>query len=214
MLTAKGRVFENDIEQLNSKGRNGAVFILMMVMLGTLTYLKTAFNKDIEEIVQSVLNRNLAQQIFRMQSKEVTFSSFVLNANFIVTISLYARFIFVKYFHISTLENLSAILLLIFLFTFFYLIKLGALKLLGLMFEAKDVCNEYIFNFTTICKTLGLALLPALFIFYTSQQRVFDFVFAITAIVVLAHVLVFAWRGLSTGYKLMYRSVYHFFIYV
>ena len=33
---------------------------------------------------------------------------------------------------------------------------------------------KYIFNFTAVCKTLGLALLPALFIFYTAQEKFFN----------------------------------------
>ena len=204
----------NDIEQTNSNQRNAYVFVLLIVMLGALTYLKTAFGKDLDDLVQSVANQNLAQQIFRTQSKEISFSNIVLNLNFIVMMSLYVRFIFAKYFHVSSLESFSSILFMIFLFTFFYLGKIAMVRLIGLLFEVSDACDEYIFNFTTVCKTLGLALLPALFIFYAAPQKFFNFVFVLTVLIFVGGVLIFVWRGLSTAYKLLYRSLYHFFIYV
>ena len=204
----------NDIEQIHSSERNAWVFILLVVMLAALTYLKTAFSKDVDDMVQSVLNQNLSQQIFRTRSKEISFSTVVLNLNFIVVMSLYVRFIFVKYFHVSSLESFSSILFMNFLFTFFYLGKIAVVKLIGMLFEVSDACEEYIFNFTVVCKTLGLTLLPALFIFYTAPQKFFNFIFIITVFVFAAVVIIYIWRGLSTAYKLLYSSAYHFFIYV
>jgi hypothetical protein len=213
-LMSHNKTVVNDIEQPNSSEKNAYVFMLLVAMLAALTYLKTSFGKDLEDLVQSVINQNLAQQIFRTQSKEISFSTVVLNLNFIVVVSLYARFVLVKYFHVSTLENFSSILFMNFLFTFFYLMKIGVIKVIGVLFEVSDACDEYIFNFTTACKTLGLTLLPALFIFYTAPQKFFNFVFVLTILIFAFMVLMFVWRGLSTAYKLMYRSVYHFFIYV
>ena len=214
LLLDEKKIVVNDIEQYNAPRRNATVLVLLIIMLAALTYLKTAFNKDLEDLLQSVVNRNISQQIFRTQSKEISFSSIVLNFNFTIAISLYARFVLIKYFHVSSLENFSAILIFIFLFTFFYLAKIIVVKFIGEMFDARDVCDEYIFNFTIICKSLGLALLPALFIFYTAPERFFDFIFIATVFISAMLLLIFIWRGLSTGYKLMYTSVYHFFIYV
>ena len=204
----------NDIEQTNTAAKNVYVFALLIIMLAALTYLKTAFGKDLDDLLQSVVNQNLAQQVFRTQSKEISFSTAVLNLNFIVVMSLYVRFILVKYFHVSSLENFSSILFMIFLFTFFYLGKIAMVKAIGALFEVSDACDEYIFNFTTVCKTLGLALLPALFIFYTAPQKFFNFVFIITVLIFAGMLILFVWRGLSTASKLLYRSLYHFFIYV
>ena len=214
LLVTGNKAIVNDIEQSNSSGRSAFVFLILVALLGALTYLKTAFGKDLDDLIQSVSNQNLAQQIFRTQSKEISFSTVVLNLNFIVVMSLYVRFILVKYFHVSTSESFSSILFMNFLFTFFYFGKIAALKVIGALFEVSDACDEYIFSFTTVCKTLGLALLPALFIFYTAPQKFFNFVFIISILVFVFMVLIFVWRGLSTGYKLLYRSVYHFFIYV
>jgi hypothetical protein len=209
-----GKIVVNDIQQhLPSKG-NAVVLILLVVMLGALTYLKTAFGNDLDDLLNSVVNQNIAQQIFRAQTKEITFSSFILHVNFIVVMSLYVRYIFASCFHVSGAGNFSLILLINFLFTFFYLAKLAILKFIGIVFEVKDECDEYIFIFTTMCKTLGLALLPALFIFYTARGSFANVIFAATVIVCAAMLLILVCRGLSTAYRLLYRSVYHFFIYV
>jgi len=205
---------QNDIQQLHSTRRNGYVFVLLMLMLAALTYVKVAFGKDLEEMLQSIVNRNLAQQIFRTQSGEISFADILLHTNFIVVMSLYARFFLMKYFHVSSLESFSSVLFLIFLFTFFYVAKIASLLFIGKIFELEYACDEYIFNFTTITKTLGLTLLPALFVFYTAPVKYFNFIFIITILFFVAFVLVFIWRALSTAYKLLYRSVYHFFIYV
>ena len=213
-LNTGGKPVVNDVQQFNHRQRNGFVFVLLLVLLAALTYVKTAFGKSLEEMLQSIVNRNTSQQVFRTQSGEITFADVLLNANFIVAISLYARFFLINYFHVSSLDSFYSVLFLIFLFTFFYLFKIVSLRFIGNIFELQQACDEYIFNFTTVCKTLGLALLPALFVFYTAPVKIFNFLFAITVLFVILSLAIFVWRALSTSYKLLYRSVYHFFIYV
>jgi hypothetical protein len=214
ILLLSQKQITQDVEQYHASNKSAGVFILLMLMLASLTYLKMAFGNDMEGLLQSVTNASLAQQIFRTQQAEFSFSSIILNLNFVVAISLFVQFILSVYFHVSSALNISSILSIIFLFTFFYVAKIVALKLIGIMFEIRSECDEYIFNFTVICKTLGLALLPALFVFYTAPGKFFTFTFAITALLCSVFVAIFVWRGLSTGYKILYRSVYHFFIYV
>ncbi len=213
-LLSKQNSIENNVQQFREHKRNGYVFLLLLLMLGVITYIKVGFGKDVEDLIQSIRNQNFAQQIFRTQSGEISFSSFLLHVNFVVASGLYLRFILVKYFHSTQLEKFNAILFLIFLFTFFYVLKIATMQLIGFVFEIKNECKEYIYHFTTICKIIGLTLIPALFIFYTAPEKFFDFIFFITILICTLLLLLFVWRGLSTAYKLLYRSVYHFFIYV
>ena len=205
---------ENNIQQLNSTHRNRWVLFLLMLLLGILTYIKVFFGNEMQEMISSLFNQNLSQQIFRTQSGDVTFSSFLLNMNFVVTISLYVQFIFNHYMHHHTSNSFYSLMFLIFLFTFFYVAKIVAMRIIGFVFEVQTDCAMYIYNFTTLCKTLGLALIPALFVFFTAPKIFFDFVTVATLLLFAVVVLIFVWRGLSTASKLMYRSVYHFFIYV
>lgn len=213
-LLFKQKPLESNVQQYREQKRNGYVFLLLLLMLGVITYVKVSFGKEMEDLIMSMRNQNFALQIFRTQSGEISFSSFLLHVNFVVTSSLYLRFILVKFFHATQLEKFNVILFLIFLFTFFYVLKIVVMQLIGFVFEMKDECREYVFHFTTICKIIGLTLIPALFIFYTAPEKIFLFIFLITIFICALLLLLFVWRGLSTAYKLLYRSVYHFFIYV
>lgn len=203
-----------DIQQIHPSKKKTILFIVPMGILLMLTYARTSFSKDIEELLRSIINQNIAQQIFRTQSHRISLSSLLLNVNFIVSISLYAQFILDRYFQIQSGENFIVILMLIFLFTFFYLMKILALKIIGITFEVNEECDEYIYNFTMVCKTIGLALTPGVFIFDTVSEKIFNPVFIINGFILIVLSFIFIWRGLSTGYKLLYRSVYHFFVYV
>ncbi len=214
LLLGGNKTVVNDIEQYHAPARNGFIFVLLILMIVLLTYLKAAFSNDLDDLVQSVISRNMAQQIFRSRTKDISFSSIVLNINFIIAISLFIHFMMMKYVRGATSESVVTILLIIFLFTLFYLTKIAALKFIGVMFDARDECDEYIFNFTGMCKTAGLALLPALFIFYTAQEKFYVFMLVIVLLISGYLLVNFVLRGLSTGYRLMYRSVYHFFLYV
>ncbi len=214
LLSTTQKPVVNDIQQWHKHQGNIYVFAVLVLLLIIIAYLKTAFGSELEDMLQSVVNSNIAQQIFRTRTDELTFSSFLLHVNFILVISLYIRFVLVNFYHVSTLETFPAILLLIFLFTFFYAAKAFVIRVIGSVFEIKDVCDEYLFNFFTVTKTLGLSMIPALFVFYTAPEKFFNFIFIVTLVMLAGFVLLFVWRGLSTGYKLMYKSVYHFFIYV
>lgn len=203
-----------DVQQTVKPKSNAIVFAVLVLLLVMIAYLKAAFGKDLEELLQSFVNRNIALQFFRKQQSELSFSSLLLHLNFILVMSLYVRFFLIWYLHVTSLENISAILFLIFLFTFFYLAKIVGVKLLGAVFEEKDTSDEYIYYFLIACKTAGLTLLPALFVLYVAPPKFFDFIFFLSNSILLVFAIMFIMRGLSTGYKLMYKSVYHFFIYV
>lgn len=204
----------SDVQQYRIGQKSSYVFILLLLLLAAATYVKVVFGKDLEEMLQSVVNRNLAQQLFRTQSGEISFADVLLHINFVVAASLFARFFLVEYFHATSLESFGAVFFLIFLFTFFYLAKIGSVLFIGNIFEQQTLCSEYVYHFTTICKTSGLTLLPALFVFYTAPVKFFNLIFGIIILISAALVFIFVWRALSTAYKLLYTSAYHFFIYV
>lgn len=214
LLVDSGKMVISNVQQMAKPKSNAAVFVLLVVLLLALTYVKVAFGNDMQEMLQAFTNRNIAMQIFRTQSNDITFSSILLHFNFIIVFSMYVRFILVWKYHVVSLERVSTILFFIFLFTFFYLGKLFTVKLLGWVFEVNEEAEEYIYHFSIVCKTLGLALIPTLFVFYAAPTVFFNFIFWLSNLFVAVFVIVFTLRGLSTGYKLMYRSAYHFFIYV
>lgn len=213
-LTDGNKPWENNIQQYNRMHKSGVALVILMVLLGVLTYIKVFFGSELQDMVNSLFNRNLSMQLFRTQSGEITFSSFLLHVNFLVAVSLYLQFYLEKYFPVTSSNQFITLIILIFLFTFFYLIKIVLMNLIGVVFELKEECSLYVYDFTTLCKTLGLTLIPALFVFYTAPKIFYNFIFLMSALIAGSFILIFVFRGLSTATKLMYRSVYHFFIYV
>ncbi|MBK7147631.1 MAG: DUF4271 domain-containing protein [Bacteroidetes bacterium] len=168
--TIEGKVTRSDIQQMLSNGNNSIVFIILLTLLILITYTKIFFGNEIIDLVQSIVNRSAAMQSLRTQVSELSIASLILHVNFVFALSLYVRFVLVHYYSISSLENFSSILFLSFLFTLFYVAKIVTMKLLGNILELTNECNEYIFYFTTTCKTLGLVLIPALFIFSAKKK--------------------------------------------
>jgi hypothetical protein len=214
IIHLKDKTITSDVQQMVPTQNNTLLFILLVALFMVLVYIKVAYAKVLEDLFQSIWNQNMALQIFRTQSSDFALSSFLLHINFIVAISLYTQFVFVKFFGLNTFDSTSSLLFLIFLFTFFYVSKQLVVKTIGVVFDVNEIANEYVYNFFTICKTLGLSMIPMLFVFYTSSSIVFNIAVVITFIVLACFGLLYLWRGLSTGYKILYRSVYYFFIYV
>lgn len=210
----KDKIITSNIQQMKSTQNNGALFSVLVGLLVILVYVRVAYSKVIDDLFQSILNQNMALQIFRTQSNDFTLSSFLLHINFIVAISLYAQFVFVRYFELSAFDDTSSLLFLIFLFTFFYVAKQLVVMLIGVVFDEREIASEYTYNFFSICKMLGLSMIPMLFIFYTSSASAFNVMLIVSLIILVGFALLYLWRGLSTGYKILYKSVYYFFIYV
>lgn len=203
-----------DIEQERTNENNALIFYFLIGILVVLTVLRLAFTKDFEELIQSFMNANISSQLFRTQKGDISISSFLLQFIFIFTISIFVRYVLLFFYPHSALQNNFSILLLIFLFTFFVALKIILLKVIGYIFEVDQFTSEYIYNFTTITKVLGISMIPILFMFYTSSEKYFNIIFGIALAMVCICVVMLIARGLSTTYKLMYRSVYHFLIYI
>lgn len=204
----------NDIEQYKPTRPGSFFFMLLVILLLILSYIKIVFENELNELIQASLVGKSFNHNSLTKSGELSILSFALHVNFVLAISLYVRFFLVYYFPFESREQLSYLLFLFFLFTLFYVTKLLSLELIGIVFELKDLCNEYAYRFSIMCKTLGLALIPVLFILYASPQNKNEILFISSTVFISFMFFLFLWRGLSTGTKLLYSSAYHFFIYV
>ncbi|MCS6934244.1 MAG: DUF4271 domain-containing protein [Chitinophagales bacterium] len=214
LLEPSTKTYRFDVQQYKPPRNNFLVFLLLLLVLGIVTYLKTSFSKDLSDVIQSAINNQTAHQVFRTQTPGLTLSSLLLHINFVLVICMFMRFVLIKFFHVTSLDSLPGILFLIFLFTFFYVLKFISVRFFGYVFEVRETSEEYIFIFSTMCKTLGLSLIPAIFTFYVAPERYFHIIFYINLFIIGIFVTTFVWRALSTSSKWMYRSIYHYIIYV
>lgn len=214
LLDTAVKLSASDVQQMRLTQSNTLVFFLLLALLVAITIVRFAFSKTLEDIYQSLMNVNIAQQIFRTQSHDVSFSSLFLHINFIITLSLFTHFAFLFFYRDTYIESALAIVQLNFLFTIFYSTKIVVTRVIGVVFESHNECEEYLFYFKLTTKTIGLTLLPALFLFLFVQQELFVVVLVLCFVSLVTLVFMLLWRALSTGVKLMYKSTYHFLIYV
>ncbi|MCW3124586.1 MAG: hypothetical protein JWO03_244 [Bacteroidetes bacterium] len=204
----------NDIEQ-QRRGKNDAlVFFILVALLVVLTTLKLAFSNDFNDLFRSFISSNIALQIVRSSREDISLSSFLMNGIFVIAVSVYTRFIILHFYPYSVLQNNFSIVILIFLFTFFFVAKYALLRYIGNIFDISSFVDEYLFNISAIVRTIGISMIPILFMLYASSEKYFVFIFIASLLVLCIGVVMIVIRGLSTSYKLMYSSVYHFLIYI
>lgn len=214
IFEAKNRPTFLDIELPQQHKNNLLLFVVLSILLSFITLLKVLFTKDFEELISILKNKNIATQIYRSQHQEGSFLSLFLIINFIV-VSAILFVLIVNYFH-EQKNDFSYLSLSIstFLFTFFLLIKVAILKLIGNTFDIQDNIDKYLFNYFAILKTIGIIEIPIAFIWLVSSTSVQFFLLIVLAALLLAALVVIAFRGLSTSINLMYKSLYHFLIYI
>ena len=203
-----------DIEQRRKGPTEALIFFILGLLLIVLTTLKRAFHNDFDNLFKVFANSNIASQIGRTSKDDITLSSMLMSMIFITTISLFTRFILLHFYPHSVLQNNFSIVMLIFLFTFFSVAKYILLKYIGNIFEITSTVDEYIFNLSAITRTIGISMIPILFMMYASSEKYFIVIIIISSIILFGGLVMVVIRGLSTSYKLMYSSMYHFLIYI
>ncbi|MBS1683891.1 MAG: DUF4271 domain-containing protein [Bacteroidetes bacterium] len=213
-LTASTKPLYYDIEQEQRMPDNTFMFLLLVALLIVLTTLKLAFSNDFTDLFRSVASSNIASQIVRTSREDLSLSSFLMNGIFVVSMSIFTRFVLLHFYPYSALSDNFSIVKLIILFTFFFVGKFSLLRYIGNLFELRASVDEYLFNLSAIVRTIGIAMIPILFMLYASSEKYFLFIFIASLVILSAGVVMIVIRGLSTSYKVMYSSVYHFLIYI
>lgn len=213
-LTAGERPVWYDIEQERRMPDNTFMFLLLVALLIVLTTLRLAFSNDFTDLFRSVASSNIASQIVRTSREDLSLSSFLMNGIFVVAMSIFTRFVLLHFYPYSALSDNFSIVRLIILFTFFFVAKYALLRYIGNIFELRASVDEYLFNLSAIVRTIGIAMIPILFMLYASSEKYFLFIFITSLVILSAGVVMIVIRGLSTSYKVMYSSVYHFLIYI
>jgi hypothetical protein len=203
-----------DIEQQRKTKNDAWIFFVLLQLLIVLTILKLAFHNDFENLFRIFANSNIASQIGRTAKDDITLSSALMSTIFITTMSVFTRFVLLHFYPYSVLQNNFSIVILIFLFTFFSIAKYVALKYIGSIFEIASTVDDYLFNLSAITRTIGISMIPILFMLYASSEKYFNFILIISIFILIIGLVMVVIRGLSTSYKLMYSSMYHFLIYI
>lgn len=145
--------------------------IVGFISIFLLLVLKTYYQKFMSQVMNTLVNFQLAEKILREKNIVVRRAFFLLNLNYIIVFSLFLLLIIRMFdFHINDNYFLSYIIvtgsLLLILLT-----RLILLYLTGIVFNSLPIVSEYIHNIYLINKNLGIILLPLIFTaLYTSAN--------------------------------------------
>ena len=186
----------------------------IVVALFLFVIIRLLYNRDFQELFQSLMNKQLATQINRNKGTSMSNFSLMLLLIAVVNLSVMTMYTLLYFYGEMNHYTIQFFIKLIFLFTFFLVLKVLVVNTLGFLFEEEEAAEGYVNDFMMIVKVLGIAVFPTvLMIYVASQSDTYIFVYLFLVIVIL-NVLIFVWRGLFTSIQMMYKSVYHFLLYV
>jgi hypothetical protein len=111
-------------------------------------------------------------------------------------------------------DTLTLTIILVFLFTLFIAIKVLVANIIGFIFDEVDAAKFYVQEFHIAIQTIGISIFPLILISTLVTHDNFIFLFYALLLVLFFFFLYFALRGLSTSMNLMYKSLYHFLLYI
>lgn len=204
----------NDIQQLRSAGHYAVPLLFVAIPFLLITLARAFFQRQFSEMIQSVMSANISQQIFRTQTNSLSVFSVLLLLNFCMVMSIFTFMLLQKHFHFFAVHPVTSLLAMNFLFTLFLFIKWLITKTVATLTDFRDVAEEFLFQYFTMLKTIGVSMFPLIAIFVIADEKWFALSFFVAVTVLLAMVMLLLMRGLSTSIKVMYSSVYYFFVYV
>jgi hypothetical protein len=184
-VQAKGETFINlfqghelkphsDTGQPVNYERGDWLFILIIFVVAIFAYLRIAYRKYLDRLVNALFNLNITNQIVRDENILVQRASVMLSVIFYLVTALLVYFISLHYdWRLGGLgTGFIRFLFITVLIAAVYFLKLVVLKVAGWLFNQKREMSTYIFNIFLINNLLGLALIPivTLFIFFGFMQ--------------------------------------------
>ncbi len=213
-ITSGHKITKNDFELLRPHQSSVLVFLWIVVALFLFVIIRLLYKRDFQELFQSLMNKQLATQINRNKGTSMSNFSLMLLLIAVVNLSVMTMYTLLYFYGEMNHYTIQFFIKLIFLFTFFLGLKVLVVNTLGFLFEEEETAESYVNDFMLIVKVLGIAVFPTvLMIYVASKSDAYMFVYLFLVIVIL-NVLIFVWRGLSTSIQMMYKSVYHFLLYV
>jgi hypothetical protein len=213
-LSEKNKNFIFDFQTIRQVKSDNWIFIWIFIAVVILAIFKNLFKNESDDFFTQVLNISVSNNLGRMKVASLSVFSFFLIMIFTVNFSLITSTAIQYFFPNVRYDTLSLTIILFFLFTLFIAIKVVVVNLIGFIFDETDASKFYVHEFMMFIQTIGISIFPLIIISTLVPQRNFIFLFYALLIVLFFFFLYFALRGLSTSLNLMYKSLYHFLLYI
>lgn len=202
-----------DIQQPHSREKAFWIFIWILIFLFLLTILHNSFRRELTGVFTSFGNKATSLQT-GTQTFAKTFSAIVLFIAFLINVSILTTISLQHFYPEKSFNTTHLLLLLLFLFTFFLATKTVVARTLGFIFDERTASELYISNMYAVVKTIAIVTFPIVMFIYVAEKKFLGSLIITFLAVIFIALLILIWRWLSTSIDLLYKSVYHFFVYI
>jgi hypothetical protein len=204
-----GRIVTNP-----SKKQPQWLFVVFLLQLLALVYIKAAGQKNIEDSLKAYFNINLSQQLFREQENMISFSMLVQIINYFFSATVTIYLIIDYYFNIDNAVSLKIASIIFLLVSIIYFIKYSGYKILSEVFPFSEEIDLFRFNFFLNQRLIGIVVIPFVYAAaYSLQPFRFYFLGAIISFFVLS-VLFRSYKGIVIGMAYLQKHTFHFLLYI
>lgn len=209
-----GKLKLSDIQQRRIVSDPLELLMLLLLLSLILLFVRLSFHREVMMLYEGIFNSNLEMQHLRQAPGDWSFSTILLTAIHLLSTAVFLSFSVSRFWfgtdHYLQLPVSTSIIL----FTSLYVVSNSIVWLLGFASDESALASEYRYQKNNMLKTIGVMLIPIIMILIVSKGLIFDISLYIGLALLVVVLLVYFFRGLSTGVKFMYKSVYHFFIYI
>ncbi len=212
-VRANGGQIIYKIEQRYALPDKDVLYYLLIGIILLYGLINNLFPQYYQKLFSQFSQSSLRMLQNREQLVQNTIASLASNINFVLSFSLMSTLLIFNR-HLLPITFWQAYLYVIIFFLILYLGKYICLKLIGYIFNVKDLVSTYIFVVFLINKVLGILLLP--FILILSFSKPAYYTFAILGAAILA-ILLFLYRyifSLTSVRNKLHISSFHFFLYL
>jgi hypothetical protein len=162
------------------------LFLILIIVLGVLTYLRVFYRKNFFQIIAACFNNNLTNQIVRDENLLMQRASVMLNVTFSIIAASYIYLVSVHYDW--SLDGIGTgfirFVFLALIVSAAFTLKFLVLRFCAFLFHLGREMSTYIFNVFIINNLLGIALVPfvALILFGNSIDSTILIITAATVI--------------------------------
>ena len=154
----------HDSPQVHKVSNPDWLFLILILVLGVLTYLRVFYRKNFFQIIAACFNNNLTNQIVRDENLLMQRASVMLNITFSI---VSASFIYLLSIHYDwSLDGMGTgfirFVFLAVIVSATYTLKFLVLRLCAFLFNLGREMATYTFNIFIINNLLGLTLIPFL----------------------------------------------------
>ena len=138
------------------------LFLILIIVLGALTYLRVFYRKNFFQIISACFNNNLTNQIVRDENLLMQRASVMLNVTFSIIAASYIYLVSVHYEW--SLDGIGTgfirFVFLALIVSAAFTLKFFLLRFCAYLFNLGREMSTYIFNIFIINNLLGIALVP------------------------------------------------------